>query len=246
MNIVIPMAGRGSRLAGHLSGLPKPLIEVAGRPLWEWATRCLPIDSAVQVIFVILREHEESYGLSKRLKSAFPTSQVEAVVLDGVTDGQLCTVVQSKHLLHGEDSLVIFNADTWFRHDVGDFLKAADSFAGVLGVAERPGDQWSFVRTSATGEVVEVAEKHRISGLACTGLYHFASASQFMEDARTMLAARRSINGEYFVAPVYQLMIDRGECLGTVRAAEFFPIGTPEELVKFETRIAEPARNGVE
>ena len=232
------MAGRGSRLAGHPSGLPKPLIEVAGRPLWEWATRCLPIDSAAQLIFVILREHEERYGLSVRLRSAFRTTQVETVVLDGVTDGQLRTVVESKHLLQEEDSLLIFNADTWFRHDVGDFLTAADRFAGVLGVAQRPGDQWSFVRTNAIGEVVEVAEKRRISGLACTGLYHFASTLQFMEDALTMFAGGKSINGEYFVAPLYQLMIDRGERLTTAFAAEFFPLGTPKELLDFDNRVA--------
>lgn len=238
------MAGRGSRLAGHPSGLPKPLIEVAGRPLWEWSTRCLPIDSAAQLIFVILREHEERYGLSVRLTSAFRTSQVETVVLDGVTDGQLRTVVQSKHLLHEEDSLLIFNADTWFRHDVGEFLAAQASFAGVLGVAERPGDQWSFVRTNATGDVVEVAEKRRISGLACTGLYHFASTSQFVEDALTMLARRNSIDGEYFVAPVYQLMINRGERLATAFAPEFYPIGTPEELLEFQNRIADTPEIG--
>ena len=238
MNIVIPMAGRGSRLSDHHSGLPKPLIEVEGRPLWWWATGCLPLEYATRLVFVCLREHVEPYDLVGRFEAAYPYYPVEVRVLDDVTDGQLRTVTSAADLLDTSRPLLVFNADTWFAHDQTAFLEEAASSDGVLGVARRDGDRWSFARTDEQGDVVEVAEKRRISDLVSTGLYHFRNTERFLDDAAAMFRADDRARGEFFIAPLYQRMIDRGERIRTCRANAFTPIGTPEELGAFKDDVA--------
>jgi len=233
VNIVIPMAGRGSRLAGHDSGRPKPLIEVGGRPLWAWAVHCLPLTRAERIVFVCLREHIDRYGLDRAIREELSGLPARIVALDDVTDGQLRTVVAAEGELDLDCSLLVYNADTWFAHDDAQFRLDVETHDGLLGVARKPGDRWSFARLGDDGLVVEVAEKTRISELACTGLYWFRDTRRFLADAESMFCAQRTTKGEYFVAPLYEEMISRGDRVGVVEAAEFLPIGTPEELDSF-------------
>lgn len=244
MNIVVPMAGRGSRLAGHDSGLPKPMIEVGGRPLWAWAVSCLPVTAATRIVFVCLREHVDRFGLEQAMRDALPGLPVRIVALDHVTDGQLRTVVAAQDELDLDDSLLVYNADTWFAHDDVRFLLDAATHDGLLGVARKPGDRWSFARLGDDGLVVEVAEKTRISDLACTGLYHFRDTRRFLTDAAAMFAAERTTKGEYFVAPLYEEMIARGDRVGVVEAERFLPIGTPEELATFRRAMPATTESG--
>ena len=236
MNIVIPMAGAGKRLAGHDSGRPKPLIQVEGRPLWHWATGCLPLDKAERLVFVCLKEHVDFFDLKRSIEKDLSSLPVHVRVLDSVTDGQLRTVVSARDLFESTCSTLIFNADTWFRHNEPTFLDSCRSHDGTLGVADREGDRWSFARLGEHGRVVEVAEKRRISPLASTGLYHFSDTQKFLADADVALSESTE-TVEHYVAPLYQRMIDRGDSIGVVRADEFLPIGTPDELEFFIARM---------
>jgi len=238
VNVVIPMAGMGSRLANDPSRRPKPLIEVQDLPLWLWAVRCLPLDSASRIVFVCLRQHAEKFNLETEIPNRLDERTVRVVVLDEVTDGQLRTVVMAQNELALDEPLLVFNADSWFHHSANDFLRMADLCDGVLGVASKAGDKWSFARVDQSGRVVEVAEKRRISDHACTGLYYFRDTRKFLADANTMFNEGETTNGEYFVAPLYQRMIARGERIGVTVADEFRPIGTPEELADFRSFIS--------
>ena len=233
MNIVIPMAGRGSRLAGNPGGLPKPLIEVHGRPLWSWAVNCLPLNSARRIIFVCLGSHIDDYGVDRAILKELDGLPVVIHRIDEVTDGQLRTVVTAREHFSVTNPLVVFNADTWFVHDQNEFLARAQQADGLLGVSSMAGDRWSFVRIDEDEAVVEVVEKRRISDHVCTGLYQFADTSKFLEDADAMFAADERTNGEFFVAPIYQRMIERGERVQIMPAERFLPIGTTDELESF-------------
>lgn len=233
MNIVIPMAGAGSRLSGDPTGRPKPLIEVDGRPLWSWAVNCLPVEAAGRIVFVCLGRHIDEYAVDQAILAELSGLPVVIHRIEEVTDGQLRTVVAAREHLVGTDPLLVFNADTWFRHDQREFLELARQADGVLGVSSMPGDRWSFVRLDEHESVVEVVEKQRISDDVCTGLYHFADTGRFLADADTMFALDERTNGEFFVAPIYQRMIERGETVRIMTAERFLPIGTPEELEAF-------------
>lgn len=237
MNIIIPMAGRGSRLSGHPSGRPKPLIEVGGAPLWKWAAGCLPLERASRLIFVCLAEHDDRYGLKAQIRNSYRDLPLEIVILDEVTDGQLRSVVEAADRMIPQDSLMIYNADTWFRHNLEEFHTALRSCAGLLGVSQRQGEQWSFARLGPDGGVVEVAEKRRISDFACTGLYYFSSTYSFLDDAARALEGPPIESDEHYVAPLYRRLIERGARVDVHLATEFFPIGTPAELEDFEKRV---------
>lgn len=239
MNVVIPMAGRGSRLSHDPSQRPKPLIEVQGQPLWEWAVRCLPLDSAERIVFICLREHAEKFDLDSEIRSTLKGRPVSIVMLDDVTDGQLRTVVLAESELMLDAPLLVFNADSWFHHSEDEFLRTAEACDGILGVAPQEGDRWSFARLDRDGLVVEVAEKRRISDHACTGLYYFRNTRRFLADAHEMFSEGDQTIGEYYVAPVYQRMIARGEQVQVTVADHFFPIGTPDELAIFRSFVSE-------
>jgi len=89
---------------------------------------------------------------------------------------------------------------------------------------------------------VEVAEKKRISDHASTGIYYFSDGKQLCELADAMIAADERTRGEFYVIPVYQKLINRGEKITLSFATEMWDMGTPEAKEKFETYLRENAR----
>lgn len=234
MNIVVPMAGRGSRFANHGVETPKPLIEVAGRPMIAWALESLcGLLPAARLVFVVLREHEEQFQVS-RLVRALTGDAASVVMLDDVTEGQLCTVLAAKAHLEADDDLLVAACDTLVVSNIADDIarRPVDSH-GMISVADLPGERWSFARTDATNRVVEVAEKTRISNHASTGLYYFSRTREFIETGEGMIARGEKTRGEYFVIPVYQKYIERGLRVDISTASEMWDMGTPEALASF-------------
>jgi dTDP-glucose pyrophosphorylase len=238
MNVVIPMAGRGSRFADRGVPTPKPLIPVAGRPMVAWAVETLADLPDVEITFVSLREHEERHGVTRLLRSlAGPRARV--ILLDDVTEGQLVTVLAAREFIDTDDELLIASADTYVLSDLGAAIARRHPVCrGLISVIDMPGDRWSFARADASGRVVEVAEKVRISDHASTGLYHFASGREFVEVAQGILRRGERTRGEYYVMPVYQHYIDRGWHVEIVPSREMWDMGTPEALAQFESRTA--------
>ncbi len=235
MNIVIPMAGAGRRFhdAGHR--VPKPLIEVRGRPMYSWAVDSLPLNLARRLIFVCLREHLEGRRLEADIEQRYGHLDPVIVPLDQVTAGQAATVLEARSYIDSPEPLLIYNADTFCRSSLDETLSGLPSEVdGVLGVFQAPGERWSFARVDASGRVVETAEKRRISDWASTGLYLFRHGSDFVEHAEAMISQDDRSGGEFYVIPVYNRMIAKGAHLVLDVAREVWVLGTPEELAKFE------------
>lgn len=238
MNIVIPMAGRGSRLAGHQGDLPKPLLQVAGQPMIAWALRSLADVMPARTIFVALAEHDRKYGVSDLLRT-LSGSMVEVVLLPDTTEGQLCSVLAARDLIDSTEDLLVASADTYIQPHLRKAIADRDpDCAGIISVAHLPGDRWSFARTDETGRVIEVAEKRRISDFASTGLYYFARGHQFVTLADDIIARGERTRGEYYVIPVYQKMIERGLHIDVAVAQDVWDMGTPEALATFERHVA--------
>lgn len=243
MNVVIPMAGRGSRFADAGIDTPKPLIDVLGRPMYAWATESLPLGLASRLVFVCLREHLDARPVGGRtlaedMHERFGHVELHIVALDDVTDGQVCTVLAADSLIDRDEPLLVYNADTWCRTDLARTLPMTPpDVDGIIGVFEAAGDHWSFARIDETGRVVETAEKRRISPWATTGLYWFASGSRFVAEGRAMVAADDRTRGEFFVAPLYGRMIDAGAHIRADVALEVAAMGTPSELAEFERQM---------
>lgn len=229
-NIVIPMAGRGSRFVEAGMATPKPLIAVAGSPMYAHAVASLAPQPDDRLIFVCLQEHCETWGLRDDIVRRFSGHDVHVVSLPAVTDGQLATVLAAADVFV-DGSITIFNADTVARHHVASTLATHDvDIDGLIGVFRAPGDHWSFARLGANGYVVETAEKRRISDWATTGLYYFADVKRFVRLAAAMVDHDRRTSGEFYVAPLYNDLIAEGGTVVIDEALEVIALGTPEEL----------------
>lgn len=236
MIVIVPMAGRGSRYATQGYETPKPLIEVAGKPMVLWALESLKGISVSKYIIVALKEHEEHFGI-QQLITNYISGNVEFVWLDQVTEGQLCTVLAAKNLLDPNEDLLIASSDTLVQGNLGNDITNSN-WDGVISVANLPGEQWSFARTDSAGKVVEVAEKKRISDHASTGLYYFRKASMLIEHGERMINNLEKTRGEYYVIPVYQKMIQAGCSIGISNASAMWDMGTPEAKANFEKYLA--------
>lgn len=236
MNIVIPMAGRGSRFADAGWKSPKPLIDVMGKPMYAWATDGLPLERAEQLIFICLEEHLHDLQFERDIRSRYEQYSPVIIELGEVTSGQLCTVLKAREQIDGDAPLLIFNADTYCPTTLATALDRWQERAdGILDVFAADGDRWSFVRMDEVGRVVETAEKRRISSWATTGLYYFKNGGEFVKQADQMIADDDRVNGEFYVAPLYNRMIAAGMDIRANVVPEVWVLGTPEDLQHFTT-----------
>ena len=234
MNIVMPMAGRGSRFAQIGIATPKPLIDVRGRPMYAWAMDSLPLKLASRVIFLCLAEHLREPALEEDIRRRYGSLDPEIISLDEVTEGQACTVLKARQWIDSDEPLLIYNADTYCRTSLAERLpRLPEQVDGLLGVFHAHGDKWSFARADSTGQVFETAEKRRISDWASTGLYYFRRGHDFVAHAEAMIAAGERVNGEFYVAPIYNRLIAAGGQVHVDPAEEVWVLGTPEDLRHF-------------
>lgn len=235
------MAGRGSRFAEIGIDVPKPMIDVFGRPMYAWAMESLPLELATRVIFICLAEHLRHRELEDDIRRRYGRFELAIVSLDEITEGQACTVLKAQSLINNGRPLLIYNADTYCCTNLATRLPTLpERVAGLLGVFRAPGDKWSFARTDDAGRVVETAEKRRISDWASTGLYYFTRGRDFVEHAHRMITENERVNNEFYVAPIYNRMIAAGSEIWIDPAEEVWALGTPEDLRHFQTHYAGP------
>lgn len=235
MNVVMPMAGRGSRFVQIGIDTPKPLIDVRGKPMYAWATDGLPLALARRLIFICLAEHLSAQALERDIRTRYARHEPVIIPLDHVTEGQACTVLTARHLIDNDEPLLIFNADTYCRTTLDRALeKLPPRVDGVLDVFRAAGDRWSFARVDDDFRVLETAEKRRISEWATTGLYYFRRGADFVRHAEAMIAANERSHNEFYVAPVYNRMIAEGADVRANPVDEIWVLGTPEDLARFE------------
>lgn len=237
MNFVIPMAGRGQRFLDAGFDKPKMLIESKGKTLLEWSVDSLPLNLCSILIFIILEEHENTFKLSKFIKSKYAEKcKLEFFFLKEVTNGQAETVYLSKHLWDTNKDLLIFNIDTYFSSSTLEKKLIDENVDGVLGafkIAESS-TKYSFAKVNEEGYIAALAEKEMISENALNGLYHFKISEDFIQAFEDALEKNERVKNEFYIAPLYNKLIENGKKL-VLDFSEFNHIlGTPEELNEFE------------
>lgn len=244
MILLVPMAGRGARFQAASPDVPKPLVDVGGEPMVFRALRSLDGLQFSRVIFIMLEEHERRFRFSELARARFG-SYVEIVLLPGVTEGQLCTVLAAKEYINNEEDVLMSSSDTYVVSQVGqDIANKKAECRGIISVANLAGDRWSFARTDETGKVIEVAEKVRISDYASTGLYYFTHGHDLVEVGEEMIRNGEKTRGEYYVIPAYQKFIGRGWRVDISLASEMWDMGTPEAMAEFVLRRPKSVGSG--
>lgn len=242
LTIVIPMAGRGSRFSDAGFVDPKPLIPVAGVPMIQLVIENLTPSRPHRFVFICQAAHVEAYGLEEKLARWAPGCAI--VRLNGVTEGAACTVLEADF---GEGPLMIANSDQYVEVAIDDYLARMDGHDGLIMTMQADDPKWSFVGFDAQGRVDRVVEKQVISNEATVGIYNFASGGDFRRAAETMIAQDRRVNGEFYVAPVYNELIGQGARIATfdvgAEADGMYGLGTPADLAIFLAAGVAPARS---
>lgn len=233
LDIVIPMAGRGSRFSQAGYALPKPLIDVNGKPMIARVIENLRPDFAHRFIFLVLQEHLDQYGVGEKLRGwAGPHTAI--VPVNAVTEGAACTVLLAKTLLTSLNDMLIANSDQIVDFSLQEFVGSARAGGadGSILCFEASDEKWSFAKLDAAGNVVEVAEKKRISNLATVGIYWFRRGSDFVSGAESMIKKNVRTNNEFYVCPVYNELIGTGKRIVTssIHKDAMHGVGTPEDL----------------
>lgn len=237
INIVVPMAGHGSRFANAGYTDPKPLIPIGGRPMIEVVIDNLRPSRPHRFIFLCQQAHLEQYGLGERLEAIAPGCAIVPVAQ--VTQGAACTVLLARALIDDATPLMIANCDQYIDAGIDDYLDrmATEKLDGLIMTMSADHPKWSYVRLDAEGAIVEVVEKQVVSNEATVGIYNFARGADFVAAADAMIAADLRVNGEFYVAPTYNAMIAAGARLGYYNIgadrAGMYGLGVPEDLDYF-------------
>ncbi|MFM0367705.1 glycosyltransferase family 2 protein [Paraburkholderia aspalathi] len=237
LNIVVPMAGAGSRFAKAGYTDPKPLIQVSGVPMIEVVVNNLRPSAPHRFIFICQRAHIAQYGLTEKLATWAPGSEI--IALNGLTEGAACTVLAAKAFIDNDDALMIANSDQYVDVNIDTYLAEMDDQAldGLIMTMWADDPKWSFVGMSGDGLVTRVVEKEVISNEATVGIYNFRKGSDFVRAAEAMIEENLRVNNEFYVAPVYNKLIEQGSRIGihnVGREADgMYGLGTPADLDLF-------------
>ena len=232
MNIVIPMAGNGSRFANVGYKDPKPLIPVFGKPMISWVVNNIGVDA--HYIFIIRKDFEHATSF---LEALAPGCSI--IVIDKVTDGAARTVLLARKFIDNKNPLLIANSDQYVEFSSSDFIQSflydplESSFSAKISTFDGlRNPKWSYAKV-IDGKVTEVKEKDPISDHATTGLYLWRNGSDFVRFADQMIEKNIRVNNEFYVAPVFNEAIESDLSICISPCKKMWGLGVPEDLDYF-------------
>jgi len=233
-NILIPMAGRGSRFEEQGYTDKKPFIDVNGKPMIHRVIENLGMEFDKEYMFILicLQEDYDKYDFTQ-FEKVIGHNSYDVVILDDVTEGAAQTILQAKDLINDDTPLMTMNSDQLVDWDIERLFEMCEQFDGVIPCFYGEGNAWSYARTLDNGYVQEVAEKKQISKYATAGYYYWKKGSDFVKYAEQMIHDNSRTNGEFYVAPVYNWAVRDGKRVGVFMVDKCYSLGTPEDLQEY-------------
>jgi dTDP-glucose pyrophosphorylase len=234
MNVLIPMAGEGSRFAKAGYTFPKPLIEIFQKPMIQIVVENLGLDA--NFIFLVRKEHDEKYNVSSLLKVISPNCKI--VFVDKLTEGAACTTLLAENYIDKNDPLLIANSDQFVEWNSSKVLYELTNkqIDGGIIVFKSVHPKWSYAKTDDNDIVTEVAEKIVISDNATVGIYFWKKGSDYVKYAKQMIKKNIRVNNEFYVCPVFnEAILDKKKII-IDQVDEMHGLGTPEDLNSFLTK----------
>ncbi len=228
LNVLIPMAGAGSRFEQAGYTFPKPLIDVKGKPMIQVVVENLNIEA--NYIFIVQKSHREKYNLDTLLNLITPGCKI--VEVEGVTEGAAVTALMAKEYINNDAPLFFANSDQFAEWDSNEFMYKMNETNADGGIVtfEATHPKWSFAKIDENGLVTEVAEKNPISNIATVGYYYWKHGSDFVKYAEQMIDQNVRVNNEFYVCPVFNQAIEDCKQIRTFNIKGMWGLGTPEDL----------------
>ena len=236
---VIPMAGLSSRFFKAGFEVPKYQLSIADTIVFDLAIKSFERYFSTDLFLLIVRDVYDTPRFVAERLTRLGVRNFMIHTLDGETAGQAETVALGLGLglglelgnasIDDDEPIYIFNIDTFrYGFEKPDWVESVD---GYLEVFEGEGDHWSFIAVDDDDRVIKTTEKQRISNLCSDGLYYFKSKQQYLSLFQQAVAQQLTVNNEYYIAPMYNLLIAQGGRIGYVKITEddIDFCGTPDE-----------------
>ena len=236
MNIVIPMAGLGSRFAQEGYDKPKPFIDVSGIPMIMRVLDNLKIENAKYYLIARKDHLDKEPKLVSEIENKY---NAVFIPIDKLTEGTVCTVLYARRFIYNNEPLLIANSDQLVDININDFINDCISRnldGSILSfVDDEMNPKWSFAKLDQNGLVSEVREKVAISKFATVGIYYFSSGRSFVEGAIDMIINNDRVNNEFYTCPVYNYLIYEKLRIGVfnILPNQMHGIGTPDDLKNY-------------
>lgn len=235
-NVVITMAGEGKRFRDAGYKIPKFMIDVEGKTLFEWSMESLRSLNKEFFYFITRKEYDASYFIKEKCDK-LGISNFKIIELEEKTLGQAQTAMYAINECNLDDEIFIYNIDTYANPN---FIRREKLLGdGGIPCFNADGEHWSFVKLNENNIAVEVTEKKRISEHASIGAYYFKKASDFIKAYNLFyIEQKRLEKGERYVAPLYNELIKDNKEITIIQIPtnEVVVLGTPAEVEEFKLK----------
>jgi RpiB/LacA/LacB family sugar-phosphate isomerase len=233
-NLLIPMAGLGQRFVNQGFHMPKPLIMVDNQHIIDWSFKSINYQD-YNLIFITRKEQCNYFGLDDILKQKFG-EDITIIKLDSLTEGTVCSCLYAEQFIDNESPLVIYTLDVYFEpsFNINKINKEDD---GHILVFKSNNKAYSYAELNHDNYVIRTAEKDVISENAAVGIYYFKHGSTFVQKAKEMISKNLRTNNEFYVSPLYNLLIEDDLKISVSHVDKMYLMGTPEELSFFQKNI---------
>lgn len=233
MELLIPMAGLGSRFNNTFGDMPKPLIDINGEPMFVKAVKSLQLDANISFV---IRESHYSDVLRGLINDFFPNANL--LEIDYLPKGPAASALLMAKMLESDAQLVIANCDQIMDWSSDDFIKKCSrtEFDAILVTYTSDTPKNSYCRVDKNNFVLEVKEKEVISNVSTNGIHYWDKVSYFIESSTEHMSDKSNeVNSEFFIAPTYNNLIAQGYTVGIHHIARdnHFAVGTPEDLNRY-------------
>ena len=229
IHLIMPMGGGGTRFGNKGFNVPKPLIELKGKPFFWWAVQSIRKFMDIQDLsFVVLKEHVDNFGIDKRIKEYYPDATI--IVIPQVLNGAVLTCCEG--VKHIDDELPILFNDcdhAFICNSFYDYCRKGsfDEVDGALLTFKSDSPNFSYVKFGEDGRLESTVEKVVVSDQAICGAYYFGNKDIFLTAVDVYL--EKCAYSEFFVSGVYNEMALRGDNITTFVTDVHISFGTPDE-----------------
>lgn len=231
--LLVPIAGKGQRFVDSGFYMPKPLVMVDDKHIIDWSFKSINQEE-YDIVFIVRKEHVYNFGIDEVLKDKFGEN-ISIIEVDKVTSGTVASCLLATDLIDNDRKLVIYTLDVYFENKF-DIASVPDCDGFILTFkANNPA--YSYAELDSEGYVKRTAEKEVISENAAVGIYYFRKGSDFVKYGNDMINRNLRTNNEFYVCPLYNLMIQDNKKVKTQQVEKMYLMGTPTELEFFKKNI---------